>query len=632
MPGLPKDLYSRCRETLLKCREFESDTLLQVVFIIDELAPFSNAVSDAKNKVDRLDLCLKFLLAKSLRDGRPVLPLFLTALRDRSHEVDALYHELDALIEPIRLALVQQSRESAAQKTQQVFISYKQHAEPDESIAMYLARFLNDQGKQTFIDQKLKIGMDWIDEIHNQIAQSDFLVVLLSTNSMKSEMVLEEIKFADLQWRETGSPRILPVRLQYEGPLPYPLDDYLRPLQYALWLNEADTPLVARRILNAMQGIEPLASESRGPQPESGRQTISKSTIAGEPIAEPHSSFDPRLILEAPGGLVDLESPFYIERRADMRLKRELSKAGTTTTIRAARQMGKTSLLVRGVEDARQRGAPIVFFDFQMIDPTYLQSLDVFLHYLALSIAADLKINLEAVDRVWQSPLGPPQGRLTQFLEDHALKQATCPIILAIDEADRLFEVPFRKDFFSLIRAWFTKRGFNPLWKKLNIAMVISTHPYLLIDDVNQSPFNVGLSLDLDDFDLKQVRRLNQRHGAPLNETELLDMMALLGGHPYLVRQAFYTLVDEEITWAELAKIAAAETGPFKSHLRQYLWQLRGQSQLINAVQTILTGKICTDDMALIRLSAAGLLRQNDDGQYQCRCQLYERYFKRFPL
>lgn len=633
MLGLSKELYTRCRATLSKCREFDSDARLRVVFIIDELAPFCSVLSEAENREDRVDMCLASLLPKHLKDGRPVLPLFLTVLRDRYSQDDALHHELGALVEPVQAALIYESGVSSAQKTQRVFISYKRNARPDEAIAMYLARFLSDQGKQVFIDQKLKVGMDWINEIHDQIAQSDFLVVLLSPESMKSDMVLEEVRFADLQWRDTGRPRILPIRLSYEGPLPYPLDEYLRPLQYALWLSEADTPFVARRILNAIEGTETLHRHSDALSSTTVWQTISKSTAAGQPIAEPVSNFDPRLILEVPGGLVDLESPFYIERRADVRFKRELDMAGTVITIRAPRQMGKTSLLMRGIEYARQQGSPILFFDFQMIDPTYLQTLDFFLHYMALSVAIALKIKPENVDSVWQIPLSPKE-RLTRFLEDYVLQPLTRPIILAIDEADRLFEATFRQEFFSLIRAWFTKmRGFNPLWKRLNVALVISTQPYLLIDDINQSPFNVGLKIDLEDFTLEQVQDLNQRHGMPLNEPELLDMMTLLGGHPYLVRQALYTLVDEGITWVEMARVATTEAGPFSSHLRQYIWRLWDNPQLVEAIKNILLNKQpYADQITLTRLNAAGLIRQDESGRYRCRCQLYDTYFRRIFL
>jgi hypothetical protein len=378
-----------------------------------------------------------------------------------------------------------------------------------------------------------------------------------------------------------------------------------------------------------MEGTETLSRYAEAPPEITISQTISKVTPAGSPIAEPYHSFDPRR-LETPGYAVDSESHFYIERRADRRLKRVLDRDGTTTTICAPHQMGKTSLLVRGVEHARQQGSPIVFFDFQMVDQSHLQSLDIFLRYLALNIAVAMKIEPEKVEMVWQTPLGP-KDRLTHFLEDYVLTQMTPrPIILAIDEADRLFECPFRREFFSLIRAWFTMRAFNSLWRKLNVVMVISTQPYLLIDDINQSPFNVGLRLELEDFTLEQVRDLNHRHGMPLAESELSKMIELLGGHSYLIRQALYTLIDEEMRWAELARVAITETGPFNSHLRRYLWQLRDKPQLITALKNILSNKEpYADELTLTRLNSAGLIRDDESGKCRLRCQLYELYFRK---
>lgn len=545
-------------------------------------------------------------------------------LNDRTAERDYIQAELDKLEQELH-SLV------AAQNIQRIFISYKRDVDPDESVAMYLARFLSDHGKHTFVDQKLKVGMPWIQEIHDQIAESDFLVVLLSTDSMISDMVLEEVKFADLQWRETGRPRILPIRLNYDGPLPYDLDKYLRPLQYAEWVGEETTPEVARRILNAIEGNETLSRDATSKTNITTPQTASRSTVHGQQLAKPYSNFDPRLILEATGGMVDLDSPFYVERRVDSTLKRELKRQGTTTTIRAGRQMGKTSLLVRGVDFARQQGSSIVFSDFQHIERTYLQSLDIFLHHLALEIAATLKVDFDKVELVWKTPFSSKE-RLTHFLEDHVLPNVTLPIILAIDEADQLFRSTFYQEFFSLIRAWYTMRGLNSLWRRLNVVMVISTHPNLLIDDDHQSPFNVGLRLELQDFTADQVYDLNERHGTPLNDTELDDMIELLGGHPYLVRQAFFTLVDEEITWTELSKIAPTDSGPFSAHLRQYLWQLRDKPQLTQAMKSILQGQTPSDETALIRLTAAGLVSENEDGQCRCRCRLYHLYFKRFFL
>ena len=75
------------------------------------------------------------------------------------------------------------------------------------------------------------------------------------------------------------------------------------------------------------------------------------------------------------------------------------------------------------------------------------------------------------------------------------------PILLAMDEIDRLQVTPFHSDFFGLIRSWHNMRASRPVWDNLSVVMAISTEPYLLIADLNQSPFNVGQLLYLKDFD-----------------------------------------------------------------------------------------------------------------------------------
>jgi len=99
MPGLTVKLHRRYREVLLKCSEFESDVALRAVFVTAELIPFRDSLSGAASKSGRVDACLAHLAEKHLSDGRPVLPLFLVALRDRYQEGDALRDELDEILE-----------------------------------------------------------------------------------------------------------------------------------------------------------------------------------------------------------------------------------------------------------------------------------------------------------------------------------------------------------------------------------------------------------------------------------------------------------------------------------------------------------------------------------------------------
>jgi hypothetical protein len=81
----------------LRCSEFDNNASLRTVFVTDELHPFRSRLPSAANKSARVDACLAFLADKRLSDGRAVLPLFLTALRDRYQPGDALRDELDAL-------------------------------------------------------------------------------------------------------------------------------------------------------------------------------------------------------------------------------------------------------------------------------------------------------------------------------------------------------------------------------------------------------------------------------------------------------------------------------------------------------------------------------------------------------
>ncbi len=511
-----------------------------------------------------------------------------------------------------------------------LFISYKRNVEPDQQLANYLYEFLSQQGHSVFIDRTLRTGDDWLEQIDREIKASDFLVVLLSKESAHSEMVQAEIRRASDYRRLQGRPHTLPVRVAYEGLLPYSIDAFLDPLHYVVWRDGADNERIGWEILAA------IAGDSLPRKPISISQVTSGVAFSedggviadAEGLHPPLPEFDPRLLeaLEAPGGVVKLRDKFYIERHADALLKREVFKAGSTTTIRASRQTGKSSLLVRGVNEARQNGASVVNLDLQRIDADRLASPDLFLRDLAELIVRKLRLDPTEVDRFWRSALGP-QDKLTYLLEDYILSASETPIVLALDEVDRLLQTPFHNDFFALLRSWHNSRALDEQWDRLNLVMVISTEPYLLINDVNQSPFNVGLKIYLEDFDEAQVRDLNQRHNTPVAETNLSQLLTLLGGHPYLTRKALYTMVTERLTWRNLIQTATLDRGLFGDHLRRQQWLLRDEPELREALKQVIEHNRCQDELALFRLLQVGLIKGSGD-VYSCRCDLYRLYFK----
>jgi hypothetical protein len=501
-----------------------------------------------------------------------------------------------------------------------VFISYKRSITPDEPLALRLRGTLERAGHSVFIDQRLKIGVQWAGEIQRQIEACDFLVVLLSEASAQSEMVAKEVEHAYQHHQRTGKARLLPVRVGYTDALPYQISHYLDQLQYARWDGAGDDERLIRQLLDAISDFDPL------PAPDTPTAAVPTPLPGGAP--RPYA--DPRFVetLRDPSGGVRLRSEFYIERDGDERLRRELSKPyGTTTTIRAPRQTGKSSLLIRGIAQAQQQGSRVVALDLQPVDERYLQNLDAFLQYFANFIVTRLRLDPAEVERAWRGALGP-SDKLTYLMEEYVLPQADANVVLAIDEADGLLKTDFHDSFFGLLRFWHNNRAMSDLWERLDILMVISTEPHLLIGDVTQSPFNVGLKIALEDFDAAQVRDLNARYRSPLDERTLPALTDFLSGHPYLTRKALFTLLNENMTWDALVAAATTPKSPFGDHLRRYLWLLRDQPQLRGALKQIIASGRCADETAYYRLLQAGLVKGADSQSCTCRCALYAQYLK----
>ena len=344
-------------------------------------------------------------------------------------------------------------------------------------------------------------------------------------------------------------------------------------------------------------------------------------------IQPPSEKFDSQwLNLENPNQVVKLQDRFYVRRRADEELEKQVERPGTVTTIRAPRQTGKSSLLVRSVHHALETGARVIMCDLQMVDKAHLESLEAFLRCMAESIVMKLGLNSNRFTEIWGRKWVSQNG-LTDLMENYVLPASENRLVLAMDEVDRLLTTPFRDDFFSMLRAWCNNAAYQEPWDKLSILMAIATEPWSFIQDVRQSPFNVGLRLVLDDFNEFQIRDLNQRHSNPVSGENLPRLMGLLHGHPYLTRQALYTLVREGWEWEQLNDKAGLDSGPFSDHLKYYYWLLQDFPEQRQAFRQVIEHNRCADADTFHRLERVGLVR-GTAAACECRCELYRRYFK----
>jgi hypothetical protein len=202
---------------------------------------------------------------------------------------------------------------------------------------------------------------------------------------------------------------------------------------------------------------------------------------------------------------------------------------------------------------------------------------------------------------------------------------------VAFDEADKLLGRDYQTNFFSMLRYWHERRTDTPptAWARAALALVISTEPYLLISDALRSPFNIGLPLELRSFNEAECRELNRRYNDLLDDVQLVELMDLVGGHPYLTRLAYYHLTRQQpMDFSALVQTAAERYGPFGLHIRAMEHKLSdeaGQSLLISLQQAIRGGTVPSRQV-FDRLYGAGLVRQGQ-GHIVAANRLYARFF-----
>ena len=224
-----------------------------------------------------------------------------------------------------------------------------------------------------------------------------------------------------------------------------------------------------------------------------------------------------------------------------------------------------------------------------------------------------------------------PKPNLTGFVEKVILAGTELPVQLLFDEVDMVFDFPeSRQSLFSMLRAWHNRRARDAKgrWRRLCLVIAHATDPGLWIRDPLQSPFNVGLPLTLEDFNLEQARELNRKYGEPIDRTTGVPrLMDLVGGHPYLLRQALHELIRQSWTVARLERSAIRESGPFAEHLR-YLARSLEQEDVKSSLQQALYEGTVADEMQFHRLSAAGLIRGDTPAGVEMRCRLYRDFFR----
>ncbi|MEH1823507.1 MAG: AAA-like domain-containing protein [Nostoc sp.] len=337
--------------------------------------------------------------------------------------------------------------------------------------------------------------------------------------------------------------------------------------------------------------------------------------------------------IEFPSGPVALGSPLYINRPSLEELVcNEILHPGCLIRIKAPRKMGKSSLLNRMIAYAKERDYQIVYLDFQEADQDVFASLDKFLRWFCVNVSRQLNL-LPSLDDFWDIEMGSKvsckiyfEAYLLQYIHDS-------PVVLALNEVHRVFEHPnIAQDFLPMLRFWHEQAKQDDTWQKLRMVVVHTTEIYIPLK-LNQSPFNVGLTITLPPFTLKQVQNLALRYGLDYaKESEgvknLVSLQTMVGGHPYLVSLAFYHLCQRKMTLEVLLENASTQVGIYGQHLRELLTLLQREPELMSAMQKVIATdeKVELDAIAAYKLESMGLVQLNGN-QASAMCELYRLYF-----
>ncbi len=326
------------------------------------------------------------------------------------------------------------------------------------------------------------------------------------------------------------------------------------------------------------------------------------------------------------GGGVPIGSPYYVERATDRAMGVAVEQRESIVLVSGPRQIGKTSLLARGLDLARRLGQAAAYTDFQSLNVDDLASLESF--YCSV---ADLLADALEVDGVlaaeWE-PRRSPNLNFERFLKRRLLRSIDRHLVWAIDEADRLFRTAFGSEVFALFRSWHNARALDPTgpWHQLTLLIGYASDASQLILDHNQSPFNVGHRIPLDDFGAEQWVELNARFGGPLGEGELERLVRLIGGVPVLWHDGLRWLVEQGCDLDRLLALAEDEQGPYGAHLVRLLAAVRAEAALEAAVRAMLAQRPPAEPDGLHLLLRAGLVRPDGAAGLRWRCELYRRY------
>jgi hypothetical protein len=337
--------------------------------------------------------------------------------------------------------------------------------------------------------------------------------------------------------------------------------------------------------------------------------------------------------------------PTYIRRNEERIVLQAIRSPGTPLLLLAPHDFGKSFLLARLLlEERAQSDAPIpIQIKLGRWPATeHFQSLGTFLEQLGrealrlfqeettksppTTIAPEQLVS--AYEAIW-SGHDAPSSKLTATFRDILLSHSR-RIILCVEHLERLLSVPFRADFFSLLRSWTERCSVETVspWSQLRLILTSTVAPDRL-DEADTSPFwTMATRVDLEDLRSDQIRSWLERHDISCREADLATALTLIGGNPRLWRTLIDYVYSHGVPLAKILSDADLPLLVFKADFDRTAKRLESRPTLQAVIEQLLDGHAATCDPVLLdEIYSRGVLAGIPPA-YRLRCQLFDRYLR----
>jgi hypothetical protein len=322
--------------------------------------------------------------------------------------------------------------------------------------------------------------------------------------------------------------------------------------------------------------------------------------------------------------------------------------------IQASPKMGKTALLWRLIKHSEAQGYRVAYLHCDDTEVKDRENLDTFLQWFCQKICSELNMpisyikkganntkeeisvnNTDKFKEYWESlDWGNAKSKCKKFFQAHLLNQDSL-LVLGIDnmEATLFDNKDVFTDFMMMLENWHNTAIVNSDWR--NLCQILTCNEDYQSLNNRSSPFNTGVLVKIPELNPNQIQELVKKYNLTIPIEKIIDLMNLVGGHPYLLDIAFTQLARGTKTIEEIIQEGSSTIGIYANYLQNWSSFLAAQPEDLTILRRIFSeGKIekslqGKDLDTISRLNRLGLVKWAGE-KLVPQCKLYQDYFQTY--